>query len=193
MVFLQFLKPNGRVAYHNFFHIMNEVWGSHSNGDVTGVLVCNTLEFVSSFSQSTHLDVMWNKLWCTSGKCNQTSILGIPVGSIIVTSQASIANTIISSCSSVCNSDNCDYIFRVLKDDAKTVFLQFSSWVVQVYNADFNIDELLTALEHYCNISPGPNSVPNRTGLPSHMQAGCSSCACTVCMDRELGTSFEAQ
>jgi hypothetical protein len=74
--------------------------------------------FVSSLSWSARSDVVWNKLRRMSGKFNRTTTPGISVGGVTITSQADIANTIASCFSTICNSDNYDPSFKVIKDSA---------------------------------------------------------------------------
>jgi hypothetical protein len=50
-----------------------------------------------------------------SGKYSRTIILGLSAGGAVLTSQADIANTIASSFSTVCSSDNRDPDLRAIK------------------------------------------------------------------------------
>jgi hypothetical protein len=97
-----------------------------------------------------------------SGKCSRTSTLGISVGGVIITSQGYIARTILSSFSSICRSDCCDPSSGVLENYPETLPLYCSSQVSEAYNAPFNMDELLVALEGCCNTSTGPDGINNQ-------------------------------
>jgi hypothetical protein len=73
--------------------------------------------------------------------------------------QADIANTIASSFSLVCSSANYDPCFRAIKNSAETLRLSFTPRSTEAYITNFNMDELLAALERCRNTSPGPNSI----------------------------------
>jgi hypothetical protein len=98
-----------------------------------------------------------------SGECNQTSILGISFGTAILTSQADITNTITSTFSSVCR------IMILVLEPLRTAQKCVLSSVTEAYNFPFSMDELLAALEHSSNTSPGPSSIHNL--MLSHLPA----------------------
>jgi hypothetical protein len=62
-----------------------------------------------------------------SSKCNRTSILGISVGINAVISQVDIANTLATHVTSVFSTDNYDPAFKLLKDNAEALPLNFFS------------------------------------------------------------------
>jgi potassium voltage-gated channel Eag-related subfamily H protein 8 len=101
------------------------------------------------------------QLRCMSGKCNRTLIPGISVGGTVITSQADIANTIASSYSLVCSSDNYDPYFSAIKNSAETLPLNFTPRSTEPHNASFNMDKLLAALERCSNTSPGTDGIHN--------------------------------
>jgi hypothetical protein len=91
-----------------------------------------------------YFDVVWTKLWHMLVKCNSTSKLAISVYSTIVTSQADIANPLMSSCSSVWHADNYDPLLSALKYNAGTLLLDFYSQLSEWYSSPCNEDSLLT-------------------------------------------------
>jgi hypothetical protein len=123
--------------------------------------------FVSSLSRSARSDIVWNKLWRMSDKCNRTTIPGISVGGATTTSQADIANTIASCFSTICSSDNDFPSFKVIKYNADTLPLDFTPRVAESYNAIFSMDELLAALDRCRNTSTGPDGIHNQ--MLSHL------------------------
>jgi hypothetical protein len=83
---------------------------------------------------------VWNKEQPMSFECNKTSMPDVSVGGVIIISQTDIPKTIASSFSSVCNSDNYDPSFKVLKTthnlrDPETLPLNFSLRVAEAYKA----------------------------------------------------------
>lgn len=59
------------------------------------------------------------------------------------------------------SSDNYEPSFKILKYRAEPLLLNFASQLTELCSAPFNLDELLTALEHYHSTSPGPNGIHN--------------------------------
>jgi hypothetical protein len=80
----------------------------------------------------------------------------------IIISQADISSTIAASFSVVCSSENYDSHFRVIKDSTETFSLSFTPFLTEACNTTFSMDEFLAALEHCCNMSPGPNGTHNK-------------------------------
>jgi potassium voltage-gated channel Eag-related subfamily H protein 8 len=101
------------------------------------------------------------------GKCNRTLIPGISVGGAVIPSQADIANTMTSSFSLVCISDNYDSCFRAIKNSAETLRLNFTPRSTEAYSTTFSIDELLAELERCRNTSPDPDGIHNE--MLSHL------------------------
>jgi hypothetical protein len=102
-----------------------------------------------------------------SGKCNRTLIPGISVGGAVITSQADIANTIVSSFSLVCSSENYDPCLGAIKNSTETLRLNFTPRRTEAYNTTNSMDELLAALERCRNTSPGPDGIHNE--MLSHL------------------------
>jgi hypothetical protein len=101
------------------------------------------------------LVILISKLQHMFGKCNWTSTHGISVGSAVLTSEANFTD-IFSSFSSICSSDNS---FRTVKDHTETLSFNFFFLFTDVYNASFSVGELLTVLQHCCNMSIAPTSI----------------------------------
>jgi hypothetical protein len=112
------------------------------------------------------MDVMWNRLWCISGKCNRISKSGISAGGAVITSQADITNTLTSCFICTCIYHDYEPSFRVLKEDTKTLPLTFSSCVSKTYNTPFIMNKLLAALKSCDSMSAGPSGIHNQ--MPDH-------------------------
>jgi hypothetical protein len=122
---------------------------------------------LSGHSQSMCLDVMWKKLERMSGKCIWNLICYISVDSAVIMSQADIGNTVASSFSLVCNSGNCDPCFRAIKNSAETLPLSFTPHIIRAYNIIFSMNEILTALEKWCNMFSSLRSIHRK--MLSHL------------------------
>jgi hypothetical protein len=114
-----------------------------------------------------------------SGKYSRTFIPDKSAGGAIISSQADIAKTIASSSSMVCNSENYDHGFRVIKENAEAFSLNLTRRVAEAYNTTFSMNELLAALERCRNRSAGPGGTHNEM-LSHHPQAGSFCCPYTI-------------
>jgi hypothetical protein len=97
----------------------------------------------SSLPRSTRPDVKWDKLRRMSGKYSRAIIPGLSADGAVLTSQANTANTIASSFSTVCSSDNYDPDFRAIKNNAESISLSFNPRVAEAYDTIFTVDRLL--------------------------------------------------
>jgi hypothetical protein len=62
--------------------------------------------FIYSLSGPTRSVVIWDKLQCMSGKYSRTIVPGLSADGAFLTSEADVANIIVSSFSTVCSPDN---------------------------------------------------------------------------------------
>jgi hypothetical protein len=123
-----------------------------------------------TFFSSTHSNV-WKKLWCMSGKCSVTSIPGISVGGDTIRSQVT-ANTPgahFTSCHAL-SSGNYNP-FKLMKENTEALPLNFASWLTELYNSEFCMEELLAVLHSCQTMTPGPNGIHNQ--MLSHLSPTC--------------------
>jgi hypothetical protein len=81
-------------------------------------------------------------------------------------------NTSASSFSLICSSDIYGPSFRVIKEIAETLPLNFTLRVAVAFYTIFSMDELLGALERCLNTSPGPEGIRNYLFSPSTLRQG---------------------
>jgi hypothetical protein len=89
-------------------------------------------------------------------------------------------NTIPSSFSLVCSSDNYDPCSRAINNSSETLPLNFTPHVTEAYNTTFTMDELLAALERCCNLYLGPDGIRNEMLSPFCPQARSFFCPCNI-------------
>jgi hypothetical protein len=84
-----------------------------------------------------------------SGECNHTSIYGISTGTDTITSQVNITDALASHFTSVFSYENYDPLFKVSKDNAEALPLNFTSCLTEPYNTEFKQSKavLLHAME----------------------------------------------
>jgi hypothetical protein len=63
---------------------------------------------------------------------------------------------------SVFSSDNYDPSFKLLKETTEALLLNFASWLIVPYNAEFCMDELLASLYPHLSMAPGPDGIHNQ-------------------------------
>jgi hypothetical protein len=123
--------------------------------------------YVASLSRSTPSYVVWQRLSSMSGKCRSTTVPGLSVNGVAITSQCDVANALAASFASASSSDRYDPTFLWIKVNAESSPLHFNSRNLECYNAPFSMDELLLAIGRSRNTSPGPDGSTTRCCLTS--------------------------
>lgn len=114
--------------------------------------------FAFRLSQSAHLEVMWNKLWCMSGKYNRACMPCIPLVLPLLHFRRALSIFLPHLFLSLCIWDN--YLcLRMLEDAAKRLPWKFSSQIPKGYNWAFCMDTSLTVLEQWDYMSHGCDGI----------------------------------
>jgi hypothetical protein len=96
-----------------------------------------------------------------SGKCRITTVSGLSVNGVAITSQCDVANALAASFASASSSDRYDPTFLSIEDNAETSPLHFNSQNLERYDAPFSMDQLLS-IGRSRNTSPGPDAIHNQ-------------------------------